>query len=216
MTSENTTKPLYLLFDFDGTIADSFLLGLSIVNELSARYGFPAFTQETLNEWRGLPALTILKNLHIPFYKLPLFIHDIKKSMHAKLSELRPIEGIQAVLHDFKARNIPMALLTSNSQDNVIPFLDKYDINVFDWLDCDVGLFTKALHIRKQVHKRDLAAFNCIYIGDETRDISAARESSIPVISVCWGLHPKSLLAKHHPDYLIDTPDELKNTIISL
>jgi phosphoglycolate phosphatase-like HAD superfamily hydrolase len=215
MKTENNHKPLYLLFDFDGTIADSFLLALSIANELSLKYGYPQFTEETINEWRGLSIYSIFQRLKIPFYKIPLFVYEAKKSLNSKLHELKPIEGVPEILHELKARKIPMAMLTSNAEINVLPFLNKYDINVFDWSEFDVGLFNKANRIKRQMRKRHLHDYHCIYIGDETRDIAAARHNHIPIISVCWGLHPQCKLQSYSPDYLIQSPKELLNLITS-
>lgn len=215
MNNGDRDKAYYLLFDFDGTIADSFKLGLAIINELSFKYGYTTVSEEELNEMKGLPVFAILKRLHLPFYKIPFFAHEVKISLNAKLGELCPIAGIPEVLQKLKSNNIPMALLTSNSIDNVIPFLDKFEMNVFNWFDCDVGLFNKSRHIHKQIIKRKLMDYNCIYIGDEVRDIKAARECNIPVISVSWGFQSKLQLSKYNPDYLIDTPVELQKLFIS-
>ncbi len=209
MNNGDRDKAYYLLFDFDGTIADSFKLGHAIINELSTKYGYTAVSEEELNNMRGLPVFAILKRLHLPFYKIPFFAHEVKISLNARLSELCPIAGIPEVLQKLKANNIPMALLTSNSIDNVIPFLDKFKMNVFDWFDCDVSLFNKSRHIHRQIIKRKLLDYKCIYIGDEVRDIKAAKECNIPIVSVSWGFQSKLQLSTYKPDNLIDTPSEL-------
>lgn len=214
MIADNS-KPPYLLFDFDGTIADSFHLAMEILEDLRPIHNLPLLSETELYEMRGLSIPAILSKLGISIFALPSLIHNTKKYMHQRLNDLKPIAGMPEVLQELKRRNIPMALLTSNSSENVLPFLDKHEINVFDWFDFDVNLFNKSRHIRHQMHKRDLMESNCIYIGDETRDIKAAKDNKIPVISVTWGLHPATLLEKHNPDYLIDTPVNLLSLITS-
>jgi phosphoglycolate phosphatase len=144
-----------------------------------------------------------------------MFLHDIKRLMQKRLHDLHPITGMCDVLNTLHQQNIPMALLTSNAMHNVIPFLERFNINFFEWFDCDISLFNKTHHLKSQIKKRNLKEYNCLYIGDEIRDIKAAKESGIKVISVSWGLQPSSLLQKHHPDYFINTPNELIDLITS-
>ena len=50
---------------------------------------------------------------------------------------------------------------------------------------------------------------------DEVRDIEAARKSGIKSVAVTWGYNSKDALLKENPDFLINSPDELRNIIIS-
>ncbi|PSB03825.1 HAD family hydrolase, partial [Merismopedia glauca] len=52
-----------------------------------------------------------------------------------------------------------------------------------------------------------------IYVGDETRDIEAARKSKIKAIAVCWGFNFREILAKYKPDFLIDRPSQLLEVV---
>lgn len=209
-------RPLYLLFDFDGTIADSFALGMEILEELTPLYHLPHFTEEELLEFRGLHIPVIFKRLGISLFKIPIFLYDVKRLMQKRLNDLHPITGMCEALTSFNQQNIPMALLTSNAITNVVPFLERFNINYFAWFDCDISLLNKTHHLKTQIKRRNLREYNCIYIGDEIRDIKAAHDSGIKVISVSWGLQPRSLLQKHSPDYLINTPLELQNLVTSL
>src|SRR5262245_13801927 len=42
------------------------------------------------------------------------------------------------------------------------------------------------------------------YVGDEVRDIEAARKAA-----VTWGFNTRDLLARHRPDHLVERPDQL-------
>lgn len=59
-----------LLFDFDGTIADSFESFLGIVHSIAKKYNLPVLTPSQLEKLRSEDAQAIVKRLHIPFYKL--------------------------------------------------------------------------------------------------------------------------------------------------
>lgn len=55
-----------------------------------------------------------------------------------------------------------------------------------------------------------------IYVGDETRDIEAARKTNIEIIAVSWGYNSKQLLEKQKPDFLIDKPRQLVDILEGL
>jgi phosphoglycolate phosphatase len=209
----NFTNP-YLLFDFDGTLADSLSLGLRIVNDLSERIGYKPISQDEMEVLRGQPITAVFKRLHLPIYKLPMFIHHVKTELTKRLSELQPFDELPEVLNKFKQAGISMALLSSNSINNILPFLKKFDMEVFEWYDCDVGLFNKSRALHKQTQRPEIKFMQPVYIGDELRDIRAAKSNRIPIVSVTWGFQPKYLLEKNHPDYLVDTPKELTDLFL--
>jgi len=52
-------------------------------------------------------------------------------------------------------------------------------------------------------------------MGDENRDVEAAKAANISSIAVSWGYQAKSVLSQYHPSFLIESPitllDVLKN-----
>jgi phosphoglycolate phosphatase-like HAD superfamily hydrolase len=52
-------------------------------------------------------------------------------------------------------------------------------------------------------------------VCDEVRDIEAAKKSGIKSIAVAWGYNTKDALIKENPDFLVNSPDELINIIVS-
>jgi phosphoglycolate phosphatase-like HAD superfamily hydrolase len=66
------------------------------------------------------------------------------------------------------------------------------------------------------LRKESLNPEEVVYVGDETRDIEAAKKSQIKVIAVTWGFNSKQVLAAQNPDFLIDRPEELIKVIESL
>jgi phosphoglycolate phosphatase len=46
-------------------------------------------------------------------------------------------------------------------------------------------------------------------IGDEVRDIAAARKAGIAIAAVTWGYNSRAALERAHPDYLVTRPAEL-------
>jgi phosphoglycolate phosphatase-like HAD superfamily hydrolase len=60
-----------------------------------------------------------------------------------------------------------------------------------------------------------IAADEVIYVGDEIRDIEAAKRSKIPVISVTWGFNGTAILQQYQPDYLVHKPQEIIQLLVS-
>ena len=62
--------------------------------------------------------------------------------------------------------------------------------------------------MRRYCNKRTLKACEVIYVGDEVRDITGAKNAGVKVIAVAWGYNSRELLEKHKPDFPVDTPQE--------
>lgn len=201
-------KP-FLLFDFDGTIADSFHLGIQIGNILAPKYGLKTFTEEDFKRYRSMPMHKVIKELKVPYYKIPGVIRMALSEYHHLLSELKPCEGILEMLAALRDMQIPMALLSSNNLENLNGFLKRFGIDEFIWVKGTSGILKKASSIRQQCKKHGLNLSQVIYVGDEVRDIEAARKCGIRVIAVTWGFQTTELLCSHNPDFLVDKPEQI-------
>ncbi len=208
-------KP-FLLFDFDGTIADSIHLGWKIANQMAPKFGHAEFTDEDFQRFRSMPMRKVLKELHIPLHKIPHAIAMALVEYKHFAHELEPCRGIIPMLNQLSDMQIPMALLSSNSKENLYMFLWRMQITSFQWVEGTSGVLNKKLRIKQQIKKHKLDPRNVIYLGDETRDIDAAKKCGLRVIAVTWGFHTAELLSSHDPDYLVNSPDEIVKIVQSL
>lgn len=196
-----------LLFDFDGTIADSFENFLDISDRLASKHNFlpiPRDQVETLRAERSL-----IKHVKLPLYKLPFIAHDFKKMQQEHILQLEPIAGLPEVLHKLKEKGYVLGILTSNGRENVEKFLKNHNIDIFTYIFCDSSIFGKDKVLRKFLKESSVAKEDVTYIGDEIRDIEACQKVGVKVIAVTWGFASQAGLEKHHPDFLVDKPSEL-------
>jgi len=208
-------KP-FLLFDFDGTIADSIGLGLQIANTLAPQFGIAPLSKEDFDRVRSMSIPKAMKTLNMPFYKLPKAIPLALAEYHRLIHDLLPFEGIHDMLQDLQNMGCKMALLSSNTKENVKHFVDQHDLDFFEWVEGTSGILKKHSSIRKQLKKHKLKADNVIYVGDEIRDVIAAHKCGLRIISVSWGFHTVALLSSQNPDYLVETPTQIVQLVKSL
>jgi phosphoglycolate phosphatase len=102
----------YVIFDFDGTVADSKELAFDLLNELSEKYGFRKITREEANSLMLLSMKERLKSLHISVVQLPFMVLELKKNYAKILPYIKPFSGIKEVLVSLKRQNIRTAMIS--------------------------------------------------------------------------------------------------------
>lgn len=198
-----------ILFDFDGTIADSYEGFLAIVEQLVDKYKLPKVSRLELEQLRDEGAEVLVKKFKIPFYKIPFIARDMKKLQRQQLDRVKPFVGLSKVLLDLKDQGYRLGIVTSNSKENVNRFLKNNDCNFFDYIQSDVGLFGKANSIKKFLSKYRFSKDEVVYVGDEIRDIQACKKVGIKIVAVTWGFNSKPGLEKYQPDITVNKVGEL-------
>lgn len=202
-------KGTVLIFDFDGTIADSPIEMIQIFNRIAKDYGLKPIKKEDHEKLRNLSSLETLKFLGISLYKLPFISRRIRDEFKKDISDLKPIPGIIEMLKKLHERGELLGIMTSNSEENVKEFLKNHEMEFFEFVVGSSSMFGKHKVLGKIIRERKLNQDEVIYVGDEARDIDAARKAKVKIISVTWGVNSKEFLSRQNPDYLIDEPKAL-------
>lgn len=206
-----------IIFDFDGTIADSFALIVKITNRLSTEFGYQPVTNQELLELKNLTAREIIKKSQISIFKIPFLLRRVKTEFSKEVIRLKPIPGIDRALLDLKQKGYRLGIITSNDRKNVMIFLQKNNLdNLFDFVCADTTIFGKHKAIDNFLKQNQFNLDEVIYVGDETRDINAAKTSKIKSIGVSWGFNSAFILAKYKPDFLLEKPEEFIKAIETL
>lgn len=198
-----------LVFDFDGVIADSLEATAEIFNQLVKEFDFEKPGVNGLEVYKKKGAKAAVKTLGIPIRKLPVIMNKYREGMAKIVSTLKPVKGIKEVLVELKKREFNLGVLTSNLESNVNRFLENNDLTLFDFIYSEGNLFGKDKTMRKMLEDLKLSSEQVIYIGDETRDIDAAKKVGIKVAAVTWGYNSAKALKERNPDHIINRPNEL-------
>jgi HAD superfamily hydrolase (TIGR01509 family) len=205
-----------IIFDFDGTLADTIDILLSITNRLSVEFGFKSATKEELAQLSNLNSWQILMYSGISLFKFPLLIRKLKAELRSELPNIQLFPGIKEVLLELKNSGFQLGIITSNSRENVLDSIVRNGLqDTFDFIYSSTT-FGKHKVINRWLNKQNINPEKVVYVGDEIRDIEAARKTRIKVIAVCWGFNSREALATHNPDFLMEKPQELIEVIHNL
>lgn len=202
------TKKL-LVFDFDGTIADTLLVAVDIVNELSSEFGFPQVSPEEFVTLKHMAPGELMKLSGLSWVQLPLLIKRTHKLFKKHFKHVPPITGMPEVLQQLHQQGFRMGILTSNSKENVEEFLKEHKLEYFEFIKSPKSLFGKAKVLSKICEKSHLFPGNIVMIGDEIRDLDAAKEVGVDSIGVGWGFNSQESLAAAGATLTVATPADL-------
>jgi len=209
--------PAAAVFDFDGTIADTQEVLLAIGNRLADEFGYTPIAPEEVAELRDLGSREVLRRVAIPAVKIPFLLRRLRHELNAEATRLQPIAGIATALDDLHDRGYHLGIATSNLEANVRTFLQHHDLgDRFDFVYSGIALFGKDRILRRILRHQQLSADRVAYIGDETRDIEAARRSRVRAVAVSWGFNSAAALARATPDALVTHPNQLAAALADL
>jgi phosphoglycolate phosphatase len=196
-----------IIFDFDGTIADSFELALEIARELA---DISHVDKAEIERFRQMPLAKVVRELHVPIRLVPRLIIVGRQKMHERLGEVHPFPGITETLKGLHEDGNHLLVMSSNSEQNVRAFLRTTKLErYFDGVYGGASVLNKGSALKKVIKKNKIDKSSCYYVGDEVRDIVAASKAGAEPVAVAWGYQAPEALKHYHPAALVKDPAEL-------
>ncbi|MEM6378529.1 MAG: HAD hydrolase-like protein [Bacteroidota bacterium] len=196
-----------IIFDFDGTLADSLLLGLSGVNQLANKFSYQAFQDTEYLRSKGVQEI-IKEDLGLKWYQFPFYLLALKRILMPEIPKLELHETIPESLARLEAQ-ARLFILTSNIEPAVRHVLGRYELKCFEGIYTDASLFRKHSKLKRLLRRHKLLPNEAVYVGDEVRDIIACRKIGMPIVSVSWGFNNAKKLAEVGPDFVAHSPQQL-------
>ncbi len=197
------------MFDFDGTLADSFPWFVSVVNTVADRYKFRRIEASEIEILRGYSARQIVQHLSVPWWKLPLIGRYMRRLTAENIGQVNLFEGVDAMLQRLSEAGVTIALVTSNSCENARRVLGLNNAGRITYYECDVSMFGKQGSFRRILKQSGVLPHQALCIGDELRDMEAARQAGIPFGAVTWGFTQIEALRAHSPAEVFTRMDDI-------
>ncbi len=209
-------RPRCILFDFDGTLGDTFEAGVEILNILAGEFGFRELPPDEVEHARDLSTRQLMQHLGIPSMKLHRIAKRGTQEITKRIMTIRPFPGVDAMLRGLEGSGVMLGVLTSNSEENVSAFLRNHGLEVFDFIKSSSKLLGKSRVLRAIMSEHGLEAREILFVGDELRDIEAAQETGVHMAAVTWGFNSPGALEAACPDYVIGEPMDVCSLILSM
>ena len=196
------------IFDFDGTLADSLDWFRTSFHDVIARFDLTPVSAEELEQMRGLSAREMMARLNVSMWQLPAIVSDMRKRKLAAASETPLFAGIPAMLSDLQRLGIRTAIVSSDSEASVRLVLGP-TASLITPFDCGAAVFGKHRKFRRAARKLGAKPSETICIGDEIRDIEAAKAAGMDSGAVAWGYALPAALQAAGPTHLFHSIEEM-------
>ncbi len=198
-----------IIFDSDGTLADTLPWMRSQFNELAEEHGFRKVEAHEYEQFRDLHGSALLRALGLPLWKLPRVVTAMRRRMAEHTGEFSIFPGIAEALTRFTAGGAQLAIVSSNSRENVERVLGVENSKLIQHWACGVSMLGKASKLRQVIRQSGVSRTEAIYIGDEIRDGEAAAKAGLAFGAVTWGQHGAEALRAQHPAEIFTTVPEM-------
>lgn len=203
------------MFDFDGTLCDSRAVFARAVAQIARAEGISGLARLSEEELFGMNPRQLYRRVGLSIHRLPGLVLQVRQNMLAEAEQLHLIDGIQPLLEELCARGDTVCgVLTSNSTEIVQRVLGRHGVELH-FVRSNLALFAKSRSLRS-IHRdsrrrtaRPAFQFSC-YVGDETRDVEAARKAGYQSVAVTWGFDQEHMLVSSRPDHLVDSVEQME------
>lgn len=198
-----------LIFDFDGTLADTMGHFARVMDLLAERHGFERVDAAHLEALRGLGTRELMQQLGVPVWKLPAIVASVRREMARVIDEIRLFDGVPHLLRDLRRHGIRTAIVSSNSRANVEKVLGLKHASMIDHFGCGADLFGKQRKFRQTLKALEIEPALVLCIGDELRDADAAAAAGLDFSAVSWGFASEAVLAPRSRHPLFRDPTQI-------
>lgn len=198
----------FIIFDFDGTLADSAPWFIRILNDIAKAHGFRSVNEREIEMLRGKPNREIIRYLGLRFWQMPAIARELRKRSLEEAGMIKLFDGVPGLLQEIKWSGAQLAVVSSNGEETVRRVLGA-SAALVDHYACDASLFGKAAGFRKLQRKLKLQPSQVLAVGDEGRDVEAAHRAGFASAAVTWGYATEDALRRCSPTFILNSLSEL-------
>ncbi|MCI9879545.1 MULTISPECIES: HAD-IA family hydrolase [Methylobacterium] len=203
-----------VVFDFDGTLADSFPWFAGIINGVADRYGFARIAEHETETLRSMDARAIVRHLGIPAWKLPLITRHMHRLAARDIAAIPLFPGVPDLLAELDGAGLRLGIASSNREATIRRKLGPA-AGRFTHYACGAALFGKARRLRALIRDAGMVPSEVLYVGDEIRDHQAATEAGCAFGAVAWGYSRAEALAARAPAHVFSELAAIRRCVVS-
>ncbi|WP_455381965.1 HAD family hydrolase [Salinispira pacifica] len=210
-----------VLFDFDGTLADTVPLVIAVTNLVLESSGRSEVDAEEVR--RGMVHATPLRmGLHArvsdPAIQSKLAAEYYRRALERAGDSVTLFPGMKELVRELHARDVPLGIVSNNSTRFINAALAGLEMDrLFSAVlgDEDLPAPKPAPDgLLKAARILGAEPAECVYLGDAPGDLTAARAAGMPAIGVAWGTYDAVELLSAGFESVFEESDELRKTLI--
>jgi phosphoglycolate phosphatase len=202
------------IFDFDGTLANSLPWFRASFQDMIARFDLAPVGNDEIEGLRMMSARQIMTRLNVPMWRLPIIVSDMRKRKLAAAGGISLFDGVAALLSDLQRLGIHTAIVSSDGEESVHRVLGP-TASLISHFDCGAAIFGKHRKFRRVARHFGIPPAETICIGDEIRDIEAARAAGMDSGAVVWGYALPTALQAAKPTHFFHSLAEITQRLVS-
>jgi len=206
-----------VVFDFDGTIANSRAVVISAYNQVAEKHRFNPMVEADIPVLSRLSIPERCRKMGVPLYKLPSVMVEVGRSYKNFVDSVVAFDGMLPVLQTLHRHGLTVGIISTNSAENIQRFLARNGMEpVVQRVHCSSNMFGKDKVISRYLKTYGLTPEQVLYVGDEERDVVASRKMKLRVLSVSWGFETLDVLTKAGPDFIAHQPADILQRVAQL
>ena len=179
------------------------------INKVAEKYHFKRIEPGEHETIREFDARGVLKYLGVPLWKMPLIANYMRTLMTHDIQKIALFQGIEGLLQRLASVGVTLAVVSSNSYENIRHVLGEEMAALIAYYECGVSIFGKEAKLRKILKRSGASPSEAIYIGDEIRDSEAARKVGLAFGGASWGYTTAESLRAHAPEDVFTCIDDI-------
>lgn len=208
-----------VIFDLDGTLADTIASITYCGNLALSRFGLPSFGEEDYKHFVGDGAAMLIRRalLAAGDERLEHFdeVYETYLEIFAKdcMYQVKPYEGICALLEELKRLSVRIAVLSNKPNRDSLRVVEAlFGKGYFDFVQGqreDIPRKPDPAGVYRIMEAFVLPAGDFLYVGDSGVDMKTGRAAGIFTVGVLWGFRDRKELVENGADAVISKPLEL-------
>lgn len=207
-------KTPLLIFDFDGTLADTLTIFVEAYNEVAPKFHLAQISPEERLELQKQNVRDVIQRLKVKAWQLPFLILRIKRVMRREQNAMQLFPGIREVLLSAHTSGIEMGILSSNRANIIRHVMRLHGVEqCFRFILSERNLYGKDRYLgylRRKYRNHEIW-----YVGDQVSDMEDSRRAKVRNIAVPWGFNTADAMKKTMPDVIVQTPQEIIDAVNS-